>query len=514
MASITLKISWRNLLRHKGKSLVIGAILFLGAFIMTAGNGVISGMDKGLQRNIVDNFLGDLVLVSQDQENESVLMTPGGKSLEIITDYLKIKEFLKTKNYVTNYLPVGRGFAMILNEEGDPNFGMFLGVNFGDYRKMFDSNITLDEGEFMKNAEPGVMINTESRKQFFDFSSMWFTPKNYPLKKEAFPEEMKKNPAAARVMDEIIIMGFSDDNTSLDVRLPVKAIYHYGELNKLWGHFNVMDIESYRRCFGYLTAADKKVEVSDEKKQLLDLSTDDLDSLFSESSLVENVKTSGSTGSLDSELASIKTAQDTGIADVDVDAGAYNMVFIKTSRGLKLEEARDKLNADLKAAGLPVKAITWKKAAGQIADMATVIRVALFVFVLFIFFVAIIIIMNTLSMAALERILEIGMMRAVGARKGFISRMFLYETGMLSFVFGGAGIIAGIIAILIFARLGITSDNPMLQLLFGGDSFSPSTGLSEVLLGIGQLIIVTVIAVIYPLMVARRITPLDAIARD
>ena len=54
---------------------------------------------------------------------------------------------------------------------------------------------------------------------------------------------------------------------------------------------------------------------------------------------------------------------------------------------------------------------------------------------------AIIIIVNTLSMAAIERTSEIGMMRAVGARKGFIRLMFLGETAALSAIFGGAGIV-------------------------------------------------------------------------
>jgi putative ABC transport system permease protein len=135
-------------------------------------------------------------------------------------------------------------------------------------------------------------------------------------------------------------------------------------------------------------------------------------------------------------------------------------------------------------------------------------------FVMFLFFVAIIIIVNTLSMAALERTTEIGMMRAVGAKKGFISRMFLAETAMLSFVFGGAGITAGIIVVRILAMLNITSANDMVQLLFGGDTFHPLLTVMDLFLTVIQLTIVTLIAVAYPTRVARSITPLDAVQRE
>jgi putative ABC transport system permease protein len=117
-------------------------------------------------------------------------------------------------------------------------------------------------------------------------------------------------------------------------------------------------------------------------------------------------------------------------------------------------------------------------------------------------------------MAAIERTTEIGMMRAIGARKGFIRLMFLGETGVLSAVFGGAGILVGFIIVNIIAVCNITSTNDMVQLLFGGDTFRPLLSVIDIGLVIIQLVIVTLIAVVYPIRVASNITPLDAISRD
>jgi ABC-type lipoprotein release transport system permease subunit len=79
--NIIFKIAWRNIQRHRGKSLIIGSIIFLGALLMTVGNGVISGMNAGLQKNIVEGFCGDIVLVSEKQEGDNVYMDPMGKAV-------------------------------------------------------------------------------------------------------------------------------------------------------------------------------------------------------------------------------------------------------------------------------------------------------------------------------------------------------------------------------------------------------------------------------------------------
>ncbi len=150
----------------------------------------------------------------------------------------------------------------------------------------------------------------------------------------------------------------------------------------------------------------------------------------------------------------------------------------------------------------------------MLGQMAMLMKGALFLFVSFIFFVAIVIIMNTLSMAALERISEIGMMRAVGARKSFISRMFLIETLVLAFTFGSIGIAAGFVTLEALTFFKLTTTNEMLQILYGGDTLRPTLDLSGVIMCFVQLLIVTGIAVIYPIRVAKRITAMEAVSRE
>ena len=508
--NLIVKIAWRNIMRHKGKSLIIGAILFVGALIMTVGNGVISGMDAGLQQTIVHSFTGDIVLVSDKQESDNVFFEMMGKAVAPIYNYVAIRKVLEEQPFVDRALPAGKNMAMVINEDGGmPGNAFLLGVDFDRYRTMFPGNIKVVEGRMLDKNEHGALVPVHARKEFQAYTNIWFMAEGAKLDTARLTAEIKPEAASLIPKTSAVLMGFNEDNSTTDIRLGIKGVIEYKALNHIWGHFVIIDIESFRRCLGYFAAADK-VEISAADQKLFSMADDNIDALFSADSVI--VKNTGAKTS--AAIRAPVTAAVAPAPSVDVDAGAYNVVLVLLKKGENAGGAIDRLNALFKEKKLGVRAVSWKKAIGPVGSMATIIKGALFMFVMFLFFVAIIIIVNTLSMAALERTTEIGMMRAVGARKGFISRMFLAETAMLSFVFGGVGIVAGIIVVKVLALLNITSTNDMVQLLFGGDTFHPLLSVADLLVTVIQLAIVTIIAVVYPTRVARSITPLDAVQRE
>jgi putative ABC transport system permease protein len=512
---LILKIAWRNIQRHRGKSLIIGAILFLGALIMTVGNGVISGMDKGLGRNMVHSFTGDIVLISDKQESDNVFLEFMGKAVEPINNFKDIKPVLAQQKYIDKVLPAGKNMAMVINEDGGTMGNAFLlGVDFARYGDMFPNRIEAIEGRLPQAGEKGALVPTGARDEFYDFTNIWFMPEGDTLHSANLTDAAKKNRSNLSIKTNAVLMGFNNDNTTTDIRLPIRGVVRYKALNRILGHFVLVDIESYRRCLGYFAASDKAVTVSAADSTLFSSNNENLDNMFSDNGfVVEKSQTVSKQVNLHSS-PSANTAPATPVVAVNVDDGAYNMALILLKPGESLNKRVVDLNKVLAAKKLGVRAVTWKKAMGMIGSMAGLIKAALFVFVLFLYFVAIIIIMNTLSMAALERTTEIGMMRAVGARKGFISTMFLGETAILSAVFGGAGIAAGVLIVKIITACRFTTANDMLQLFYGGDTFHPIFTGVDLILTLILLIIVTLLAVIYPIFVARGITPLDAISRD
>ena len=105
-------------------------------------------------------------------------------------------------------------------------------------------------------------------------------------------------------------------------------------------------------------------------------------------------------------------------------------------------------------------------------------------------------------------------MRAVGAQKRDIENMFFVETLILSGVFGTLGILTGMFASGILGSMHIHADNPMLQLVFGGDTWIPLVNLAIFIRGLITLLVVTFLAIIYPAKIAKNITPLEAISRE
>ncbi|AFM12968.1 ABC transporter permease [Turneriella parva] len=505
---IAFTIAARNLLRHKGKSLVIGAILFLGALIMTLGNAVIGGMNRGLSENIVERFTGHIVVISDTQENPNILFTPMGKDIALIKHFDRVKGVLTGQQQIAGYVPAGRGFSLVLTEEGDIDFAMLLGVDFPAYNAMFKENVKLVEGKLLGPEERGMLVSQGRRTRFFNDQNIWLKPAGFALEEKNFSDEAKKYRDKMIVKDSLVLMGASGDSTAFDVRADIKGIVRYEFLDDYWKFFNIMDIETFRECFQWVTSSDAAQNIRADTKALM-AQSENLDALFNEATVV-----SSNVGKAEISKSLKKLKQKSAAQKVLTDAGAYNVVFVKLKDGYDIDKGVRELNAAFKAAEAPAQAVTWQKAIGQLGDMAGIIRGALIGFVFFIFFVAIIIIMNTLSMAALERTAELGMMRAVGAQKRFVTWMFLVETACLALLFGGAGIVLGSLAVPVLKAMKITAENNILQLLFGGKTFAPYLSAGDIVFGVAELAWVTVMAAIYPIIVARRITPLDAISRD
>ncbi len=507
---LILKIAWRNIKRHRGKSLIIGVILFLGALLMTLGNGVISGMNNGLENNIINGFMGDIAVISNKEKSDNILFKMFGETISSLPNYKDIKGVLSKENYIDNFLPIGKNVVMVLNEdEGDPWFIAILGVDFKEYKKMFKDNIFSIEGRLLNDNEPGILIPAHTRDELYYRMNIWMLPENAGLSEKNLSEDAKPYKNELSLKHNAVFMGQKDDSSASDIRLGIKGIIKYRALNTFWGHFSIADIESFRNAMGYFSASDVAVKLSKDKEKLLSSETENLDAMFGKESFLVNDTGSSDVGSINFKKKELATK--TGL---DLESGTYNCVFVKLKDSGTLNRSVDTLNAKFRQAGIEARAITWKKAAGFVGNMAVIIKGALFIFVMMLFFVAIVIIVNTLTMAAIERTTEIGMMRAIGARKSFISGMFVGETTILSGIFGGLGIILGIIIIYIVPIMHITTTNDLLQLMYGGDTFQPYLSLTDMLLVIIQLALVTFITVLYPIKVAKGITPLDAIARE
>ena len=501
---LTLKIAWRSLLRHKAKSLVIGVILFLGAFIMTLGDATAIGMRRGIEENVVKSFTGNVVLVSEEESKDNVLFTPMMKPLKVLKGYERLRSVLQQQPYVKDFIPMTRGGVSILGGQ-EMSFMATIGCNFDDFQRVFGNPIKPVEGRLLHNGEHGIMLNVQGRKDQYKSQGYWLVPEGTELNRATLSDEAKKE-TDLEVRHSLALEGFGEVN-STNMEVPVVGIMRFKSLNTLFQQVTIMDIESYRQLFGYYRAEDVVQNLPPKESALLSAGDE---ALFGGGDIYSRGEANTTVSQLEKEIrAPLKLTR-----KIDFDEAAYNYVSVLLKPGVSTEAAVLRLKKAMKDNELPVKVLSWKKASGQLASTADILQIIIYVFVILLFFVAITIIMNTLSMNALERTEEFGMMRAVGAQKTFVTKMFLAETFSLSFVFGGAGILIGVIGTWIVQALRVGSaGNEIFELLFGGEIFHPTLGFVGLVVGIIGLAAVTVLAVLYPVRVARRITPLDAINR-
>jgi putative ABC transport system permease protein len=434
-----------------------------------------------------------------------------GELVEPISNYAQIKPVLAAQPQVERFLPVGKNMGLALSDDEDaqPSPIFMIGADFAAYRKMFPDGIVAVEGRLLQPGERGMLLTQHLRSEhLFTYTNRWVVPEGEKLNESHLSKDAKENRAELKTMDNVVVLGMSTDNSSTDVRFPVKGIIKYKALDTILGHFAIVDIESYRQCLGYVTAAAAQVQVAKENQGLLKMADTNLDDLFASDNLVvDNSKNHVALPKSLTEPAKVLTS-------ADIENGVYNLVFVKFKDRVSPERALENLNRALAGAHTNTRAISWKKAAGMIGSLTSLIKGSLLVFVGFLFVVAVIIIINTLTMAAMERTSEIGMMRAIGARKSFIRGMFFGETGLLAVVFGGAGLLLGVLVVNVIPLMHITSANDFVQLLYGGDTFHPLLKWADLVVTVLELGVVTLVAAVYPVKVASSIKPLDAIQRD
>ena len=213
---------------------------------------------------------------------------------------------------------------------------------------------------------------------------------------------------------------------------------------------SLMDLVSWRDLYGYVTA-EKAEEIREIQRGAgaRDLRRDEAEAaLFG--SAAPAAATAGRAERIDDPVLA-------GVAQRKADAALFSRVYSQEEidRGVALNAAvtlRDPSRArqstkDVKGAlaraGMNMKVVDWQQASGLVGQFVSLARIILYTAVFIIFAVALVIINNAMVMATLQRVKEIGTVRAIGAQKRFVLAMLLLETGVVGLAFGAAGAALG-----------------------------------------------------------------------
>lgn len=163
---------------------------------------------------------------------------------------------------------------------------------------------------------------------------------------------------------------------------------------------------------------------------------------------------------------------------------------------------------------LGLKTMSWQEAAGFIGQMVRLLKIVLYIAVFIIFVVALVIINNAMMMATMQRVHEIGTMRAVGAQRGFVLTMVLTETVALGVVFGCIGSALGAGLMVYLGYVGIPASTDIVRFFFSGPRLHPWLGPWNIIAAFVIVLIVSAISTLFPAITATRVSPIRAMQTD
>lgn len=519
---VTLRMAFRNLLEHKAKSLIVGILLSLGVLILVLGNSFLEASRRGIEASFTANYTGDLIITGVASGPVSLfgVQSVGGlDATPIIPDYGKVFEKIVSTRGVIAASGVASGFGIITKddteipmgmateedeEEMESSFVMLFGIDPENYWKLF-TNIEVVEGKTIQPGQPGLMVAHERLEKIG-----------------------KSLGRQLSIGDEVLIQGFSGSGMRLR-SVPIVGTFRQISEGAGPEQLSYIDVDSLRVLNNMTVGSSEGIEL--DKQATAMLIVEDLDALFDGDLISDNLvsdsipsgdtahrsSTTGSAAgftftdeSLDNILGDTSTRERLNVSDT----GAWHSIVVRLDNPTRIKQTVAELNAWFAAEGIEAQAGDWQKAAGPYAQSVDVLRIVFTVAIIILAVVAVIIIMNTLVVSVIERTGEIGTMRALGAGKGFVRKMFAAETVTLALSFGVIGIVLSIIAVGIINALGIQASNPFLEILFGGKVLRTIIEPLSVLSALALITVVGLAASIYPVSVALRIQPVQAMQTE
>lgn len=314
----------------------------------------------------------------------------------------------------------------------------------------------------------------------------------------------------------ITLRAYTKSGYLRSVNVPIYGTYEFRGLedSDLATASNLMDLVSFREIYGKMSAQ-QRAELGDIEQSV---GVKDVDRADAESALFGgggDVQTAsaGDTTKLD-QLTAGTLQRERAITDTfdeqKVRRGLVLNAAILLDDPSRTAEVRQDIQRTIDANDLNLQVVGWQQAAGIYGQFLMVMQGVLLIALLVIFLVALIIVNNAMVMATTDRVQEIGTMRAIGAQRGMVIGMFLWETALLSLVAGGAGALAGAGIVAWLGHLGIPAVADVLVLLFAGPRLYPSIALAQVALGIAAVVAVGLLSTLYPAFLGARVQPVVA----
>lgn len=464
---LTLKLALRTLLRRKSRMILIGVLVAFGTFLIIFGTTFSRSAGEVSRRSIIENFTGDFIIYaarSKEKPSPFAFLTP----LPNLRNVPEIETYLRSMPDVAAFAPYAQNYAIIEVERNGTKVDLpfiFYAVDPAGYREVF-ANAGMTQGSFfgVGAAAPddrhGIVISEYQNSQY---------QKNYGV--------------TLKVGEPVTVLGVTEGGVSAAASRLV-GVFEPKYYKNVFNYINFLDFGTYSNLYNFTGVASLPTGLDES----LDNAGRDENSIFD---LASN------TSLTNLDLSSLKEQALSG----------YTMIAVKLKDHSKVDQAMSmvagKESLDVKVAG-------WREASTYFAQIASGLETFIYFATGLIFLIVAFIFMNTLIINITERTEEIGTMRAIGAEKRFVRRMFVAETLMLNGAASAVAMIAAFAVIVAVGNRGIPLPDTISQFLIGGGNLPLHLSWIPFAQAVGVTLVVSIAATLYPVRVATKITPLEA----
>ncbi len=485
---VLVRIAFRNLLEHKAKSLIIGVLLALGVVILIVGNSFMDTAAKGVKDTFIGNYTGDVFIAAKARTPVSLFGAASfgqNDTTQTLPYFDKVMAKLEAEPGVTGATSQVTGFALASikgapdTDTGEgPGFVLLFGIDPASYYRQFTYAHAI-QGRLLEPGEEGLVVS------------------------QATVDRLKKSLGVApKIGDTILLTGIGKSGFKIRA-VPLVGVVAYKTESEATDFISYADVDTVRLLMGLTLGTDEDTPVTSAQKDLLAASGDEL---FGGETVITQGKTAAPKAQPPKAAAPRKVSQ--------ADTGAWYFAMARLRNPAAAPAIIASLNSWFAKEGIDARADGWKAAAGPFAASIDVVRIVFNIAIIIVAVVAVIIMTNTLVISVIERTGEIGTMRALGAGKGFVRRMFLIETLTIALVFGVIGAIVAFGAVGIIDLAHLKATNAFLKILFAGNVLHPSLSALAVVWSLVLVGIVAVVAHLYPVSLALKIQPVRAMQTE
>jgi len=468
---LLLKLALRTLMRRKSRMILIALLVAFGTFLIIFGTTFSGAAHDVSRRSIIENFTGDFIIYaakSKEKPSPFAFQTP----LPNIPNVPEIERYLDSLPEVAAHTPYAQNYAILQVERNGTRLELpfiFYAVDPTGYRRVFD-NAQMTEGSFFgvdgsrSNDVPdpshGIVISEYQNQQY-----------------------MKSYGTTLEVGDKLTVLGLTQGGVNA-ASSKVVGIFDPKYYKNVFNYINFLDIGTYSNLYNFTGVQSLPPNLD---RRLNDASTNEAG--------IFGLASDDSLSSID--LNTLKSQALSGYTMIAVKLTDHS----KTAEVMKLVE--DKPN-------LGIRVLGWSEASGYFAQIASGLQTFIYAATGLIFLIVAFIFMNTLIINITERTEEIGTMRAMGAEKSFVRRLFISETLILNLTASVIAMLVALVVIVLVGNNGIPLPDTFSQFLIGGGNLPLQLQIGPFIQAIAVTVVVSILATLYPVRVATSITPLEA----